>query len=246
MQTPNPKMMARILRDGLAQRHLTISHATALELVARQLGYSDWNVLAARHEQETAPSGPAPTPHAGTTGDRLPDGWFASGRADLFRHDLLAGAGPGGVPAVLIESRASQPIGTIKPGDFVTIMQRISAARYRGKAVSFRARMCCNDATGSGRVWIHARGHGGERLAFDNLGLKRGAAGPITGTTGWTRRSVTIAVPEAAVYIGFGVLFGSGTGSFRAAELSFGLAEGDEHPQELPETPRNLDLGQMA
>lgn len=244
METPNPKTMERILREALAEQHLAISHSAALELVARQLGYSDWNVLAARRVTTVSKTGQTPPlPEADPV---LPEGWFARGRLDLFRYTVLPGAGPEGMPAVIIGSRAPQePVDVAKPGDFLTIMQRISATRYHGQSVSFRAQISCADADGSGRVWISAKGHGREPLAFDNLGLERGPAGPITGTTSWTQRSVTIEIPHAAVYINFGVLFGAGTGSFRAADFSFGLAAKDERPRELPDKPRNLDLGSI-
>jgi hypothetical protein len=42
------KTMARSLRTGLANHNIAISHAQALELVAGQFGFGDWNVLAAR------------------------------------------------------------------------------------------------------------------------------------------------------------------------------------------------------
>ena len=44
---PRDKAMARHLRAALADRGVTVSHAEALELVARQLGMRDWNTLAA-------------------------------------------------------------------------------------------------------------------------------------------------------------------------------------------------------
>ena len=42
------KAMAKRLRSGLAAREIDIPHATALELVAAQLGHDNWNVAAAR------------------------------------------------------------------------------------------------------------------------------------------------------------------------------------------------------
>jgi hypothetical protein len=238
MLTPHPKTMARTLREALAERDLAISHSTALELVARQFGYADWNVLAAQIPTDP-PASPACEPAAGS----LPEGWHASGRSDLFRYDVQPNKGPGGVPALLIASRAPQEAAAVaRAGDFLTIMQRFSAAPYRGRVVSFRARIACTQATGSGRIWIHARSGARETLAFDNLGLEPGPDGPITGTTDWTRRSVTIEIPQEALYVGFGVLFGSGTGIFQAADVSFGLAAEDERPRPLPDMPRNLDL----
>lgn len=42
------KAMARTMRDALAARGTTISHSEALEIVARQFGLANWNILAAR------------------------------------------------------------------------------------------------------------------------------------------------------------------------------------------------------
>jgi RimJ/RimL family protein N-acetyltransferase len=46
--TDNPKAMARILRVQLHELGLDLSHGVCLDIVARQLGHRDWNVLAAR------------------------------------------------------------------------------------------------------------------------------------------------------------------------------------------------------
>ncbi|MFC3997426.1 SRPBCC domain-containing protein [Nocardiopsis sediminis] len=42
------KAMAKTLRAELAARGTTVPHSAALEIVARQFGFDDWNVLAAR------------------------------------------------------------------------------------------------------------------------------------------------------------------------------------------------------
>jgi hypothetical protein len=42
------KTMAKTLREALAARDLAISHSEALEIVARQFGLANWNVLAAK------------------------------------------------------------------------------------------------------------------------------------------------------------------------------------------------------
>lgn len=48
------KAQARALRQALAVSGHTISHAEALELIARQHGARDWNTLSARLTRETA------------------------------------------------------------------------------------------------------------------------------------------------------------------------------------------------
>jgi hypothetical protein len=43
----NAKTMAKSLRDSLVGRNVSLSHSTCLEIVARQLGFADWNTLSA-------------------------------------------------------------------------------------------------------------------------------------------------------------------------------------------------------
>ncbi|MGO4172986.1 glyoxalase superfamily protein [Bosea sp. TAF32] len=52
------KQMAKSLRETMAARQVTLSHSETLEIVARQFGYDDWNVLAAKIG-DTAPDAPA-------------------------------------------------------------------------------------------------------------------------------------------------------------------------------------------
>jgi hypothetical protein len=50
------KLMARTLKSALNADGMDISHAKALEIVARQFGLDDWNVMAAKiTESETLP-----------------------------------------------------------------------------------------------------------------------------------------------------------------------------------------------
>ncbi|WP_249680464.1 glyoxalase superfamily protein [Roseococcus pinisoli] len=44
---PDPKTMAKALRNALRQRQIEIPHSAALEIVAAQHGADNWNVLAA-------------------------------------------------------------------------------------------------------------------------------------------------------------------------------------------------------
>ncbi|MGF0238959.1 glyoxalase superfamily protein [Rhodococcus sp. IEGM1300] len=50
------KQMAKKLRVSLEARNLEASHSTALELVAQQLGYKDWNTAAALLPDEASKS----------------------------------------------------------------------------------------------------------------------------------------------------------------------------------------------
>ena len=42
------KTMAHTLREALKSRSVSLTHSESLELVAKTLGFHDWNVLAAR------------------------------------------------------------------------------------------------------------------------------------------------------------------------------------------------------
>ena len=44
----NAKTMAKSLRDSLVGRNVSLSHSTCLEIVARQVGFADWNTLSAK------------------------------------------------------------------------------------------------------------------------------------------------------------------------------------------------------
>lgn len=49
----DPKSMAKHLRLKLSQRQIDINHSTALEIVAGQLGFKDWNTLSAQFEKKS-------------------------------------------------------------------------------------------------------------------------------------------------------------------------------------------------
>ncbi|WP_369065926.1 glyoxalase superfamily protein [Kocuria carniphila] len=53
------KSAARALRRSLSATGITIGHSQALELVAQQLGFGDWNTAAAALNAERSGSGPA-------------------------------------------------------------------------------------------------------------------------------------------------------------------------------------------
>jgi hypothetical protein len=48
------KAMAKSLRDSIASRNFKLSHSECLEIVARQLGFADWNTACAKLERTSA------------------------------------------------------------------------------------------------------------------------------------------------------------------------------------------------
>jgi len=51
------KAMAKSLRESLAAKNIALSHGECLEIVAQQLGFGNWNVLAAKIELESGARG---------------------------------------------------------------------------------------------------------------------------------------------------------------------------------------------
>jgi uncharacterized protein len=66
------KAMAQSLRDALKTKSITLTHSESLELVAKILGFHDWNVLSAKieasHAVPTEPPPSVPQPIASGTG----------------------------------------------------------------------------------------------------------------------------------------------------------------------------------
>lgn len=51
----NAKTMAKALRLSLVNRNVSLSHSTCLEIVARQMGFADWNTLSAKLPAQDEP-----------------------------------------------------------------------------------------------------------------------------------------------------------------------------------------------
>src|ERR1700733_4036315 len=69
------KAMAQTLREALNTKSVSLTHSESLELVAKILGFHDWNVLAAKIQSESQPpasepgkSAPAPQDTIGHSG----------------------------------------------------------------------------------------------------------------------------------------------------------------------------------
>jgi hypothetical protein len=217
--------MAKTLRKALAERHVDITHADALELVARQFGFANWNMLSARIEGETeAPSVP---------------GWIigGQGRPNLYR----VGLDPALPGAIKIETM--DRVGVVENNAFSTLMQSISAEDYRGKTIRISAELRSRGAE-RGALWMRVDPRdGGRHLRFDNMQDRR-KNGPIRGDIDWTERNVVLDVPTEAASIHYGIMLGGG-GELWAR--NFVLEEVDPEVVEvtqtsLPKRPTNLEF----
>jgi len=220
---PAPKTMAKALRSALAERDVALSHAQCLDVVARQLGFADWNVLAPRLDDAKPLV--------------MPEGWFPAGHSspEHFRMGIAPD-----MPGVALVETVS---GTrIPDGATGVLMQAISAAAFAGKRLRLTAELKTRMA-GSGTIWMRVdpKGGGGRFLAFDNT-MGRRENGPLTGDTDWSERAIVLDVPEDAESVHFGFLL-KAPGSLwgRAVRLE---AVGQDVPvtggRNFPPEPTNL------
>lgn len=223
------KLMAKLLRQGLAEREIDLSHSDCLELVARQFGFANWNILSARIE--------AADPKPAT----LPAGWFLSGKSPALYH---AGLDPERAGTVLIAHRSALTE-QIRGDDFATVMQSADATPFRHKRLRLSGDLRTEDVTTGATLWFRVDGPTGT-IQFDNFEF-RTKDGPLRGNCDWTERSVVFDIPVEAVSLHYG-FFLKGTGKVWSRRFAL-----DEVGAETPVSanrggilpgPTNLDFGQ--
>lgn len=106
------KTQAKALRQALQAGGTVISHAQALELIARQHGARDWNTLHARLTQRNAPSDLA-------LGDRVAGSYLGQ----AYAGEIVALSGPVGHRQVDI--KLDQPVDTVRFESFSNWRYRI-------------------------------------------------------------------------------------------------------------------------
>ncbi len=222
------KLMAKLLRQALADRHIEISHSDSLELIARQFGVPEWNILSAKIEEAAAVSQL-----------RLPNDWMKTGSSpNLFD----VGLDPDLKSTVLIKSRAA-PAREIAGNDFCTLMQSVHAAPFLGKRLRLEAELRTENVETGATLWFRVDGPRGT-LQFDNLELRR-PDGPLIGTKPWTKRHVVFEISDDSVSLHYGFfLKGSGAcwaRNFKLEEVDVSVPVSGKGPI-LPR-PANLDFG---
>lgn len=195
------KLMAKLLRQGLADRQIDLGHSECLELVARQFGVANWNILSARIDGSNG------------TGDIIPEGWLRSGRSPkLYRLGVDKA-----LSAAWIESKP-ELLADITNEDFCTLMQSVDATTFRSKRMQLRASLKAAGVDGGVTIWFRVDGPMGS-LRFENLERYR-TGGPVVGDTDWTERQITLDVPEEATTLNYGFfLKGRGRGLARGFQL---------------------------
>jgi hypothetical protein len=119
---------------------------------------------------------------------------------------------------------------------FASLTQTISAQRYLGQRVRFRAKVKTRGVSNWAGLWMQVQASRRPNAAFYNSSDQ-----PIKGSTDWQLRSVTLDVPEDGTSIAFGVI-DSGSGQVWIDELSFEVVGKDVPvdtmpPAHLPEQP---------
>src|SRR5467141_3292353 len=81
------KAMAQTLREALKSKSVSLTHSESLELVAKTLGFHDWNVLSARIQSEHQP--PATKPTTAIPESTLPLALGGAGLPTLPLRDIV-------------------------------------------------------------------------------------------------------------------------------------------------------------
>lgn len=232
MHSPrDPKAMAKSLRQALAERRIDLSHGDSLECVARQLGWRDWNTLAARLARPAL---------------RLPEDWTIGGtrvgdydmgldpeeNCGLIRYrEFLPEPGPDGPDA-----------------GFGALRQSFQADRYHGQRLELAAQLKAHEVTGIAALWMRVTTEGGQTLAFDNMDGRR-AGGPLVGTAGWQDRAIVLDILPGAHAIHFGFFLRGGGRAwarrFRFAEVDASVPVTDRNVPRRS-APANLDFAAVA
>ncbi|GEP12507.1 glyoxalase superfamily protein [Methylobacterium gnaphalii] len=213
------KSMARAMAVALRAKNLTLSHSECLDIVARQFGLKDWNVLSAQAKQSEAAARRriialkswtllAEHPDAYDHGPYA-DRTVVGGSAALVRHDPLLGP-----------RRYTDPSRA-----FGCYMQTVSAIPFRGQRVAISTKLRCQDVTHGATLWGRVDAMPGHTLAFDNL--KDASEGWLFGSIPWVERSVVMDVPADAISMHFG-FFLKGRGALWAADFRVGEAAAAE------------------
>jgi hypothetical protein len=228
LRTLDPKTAAKRLRTALKEKNVDLSHGECLNLVARQLGLKDWNVLAAK-------LGGTPPAEERIS---VPAGWILDGE----NTETFAG----GVDEQ--ESYLGQPVFWLRNEDgergFATVMQVVSGEPYRGKRVLFSAHLRAVNVSGAATIWLRADDEKGRNIAFNNL-EKLPINGALKGSSGWVRREIVIDIPSEAHFLNFGFYL-RGNGEARYASLDLRIV-GDDVPVTKPYelgTPTNLGFAE--
>jgi hypothetical protein len=165
----------------------------------------------------------------------LPSAWQVTGdRAPDYEAGLLTGATYAGERIAQLRLRPD----VAEPAGFGALVQRIAAARYASRRVSFSAMVKVTEISHWAGLWLRVDGPSGAVLGFDNMQDRA-----LRGTADWTEARIVLDVAEQAQILLFGALL-SRAGAVDLARLRFeevGEAVPTTIPT-LPDQPQALDF----
>ncbi|WP_137789137.1 AraC family transcriptional regulator [Bacillus sp. E(2018)] len=129
--------------------------------------------------------------------------------------------------------------GDMGDGQFGTMMQSISADRFRGKRIKMSCYLKTEDVTKCG-AWFRVDNQSGDVVQFDNMDNRS-----IIGTSDWNYYKVVLDVPAESASMHFGVLL-AGQGKVWADGFRFEEVDETESntnmmgSENLPDQPINL------
>lgn len=227
LKPSDAKTVARRLATALKSKDIDLSHGECLDLVARQFGLNDWNVMAARLAPAESAGAPLEAP-PGWTVDGFNVSNFSGGVDTREKHR--------GRPVFWLRNRVEGESGN------ATVYQRVLAGPYAGQRVRFSAWLRTENVAWMASIALGAVDKEGFYLKLTNLENTRGE-GPLRATTGWSHRALVLDVPAEAhsLYYAFAQR-GTGEARFSGLEVQTVGAEVPlSQPAEL-NAPTNLDF----
>jgi hypothetical protein len=227
------KAMAKTLRQELQHRKIELGHSECLEVVAKQFGFRDWNTMAAatghyaeQHEPNLA---------------SLPSHWELSGENKwLFEAGILKNAAPTSKNVLMLRSK---PDAFVQNTEWCCVYPKaFSAEQFRGNNVEFSASVRCSNLQGVAFLWIRIEDALRERIT--HVGRWEVPEDEVlSGTREWKRHSISVAVPNEAAAMYFGVTL-YGNGAVWLADIAFGETSAPDTRlrTDIPASPQNLDL----
>ena len=152
-----------------------------------------------------------------------PGSWFLTGgQPKSYQIGEDSGSGASGKPARYIRYVDGDA------SSFGTLMQQISAKNYLGQRVRFQAMVKASEVSNWAGLWMRIDSPGANSVAFYNSQDK-----PITGSSDWQLRSVTLDVPADASVVSFGVI-NAGKGQVWIDQLSLEAVGNDVPVDQMP------------
>ena len=242
------KTMARALRDELSGRGVVLQHGVCLDIVARQFGFDNWNILAAKLDGTALPTSTEAVNKASVLS--LPTGWRFEGSRLEYDVGVETTLRHGSGHPALIRSLFSSDQAThtrIRSG-LGALIQELDATAYRGKRLRLQADLRTEAVIGAATIWLQVdRTRHRDILVLDNM-EQRAKDGALTGTQDWTTRRIVLDVPLEAGVIHYGFYL-RGSGTVWASGFGLGKAEAGEDvttaSDRLPSEPVNLAFSQL-